>query len=628
MSFEKIKNIINDKSRLILYLSIIIYIILFSFLSLKKYYIFGYNAFDLAIFNQVFYNTIHGDWFAGTVNLNIYLADHFTPIIIFLLPFYYLKQSAESLLVIQSVFLGLSAWPLYKIALRINKDKLIALGISLIWLFNPYLHSANLFEFHLISIAVFFIFWAFYFYIKNNFPVFALFFILAILVREDISLLLLGFPLLSYLDNKKLKWKLFTFFTPLIYFFLSMKIISHFSETGNTKFIIYYSWLGGDGLLSVLWAWFSHPINFVLHILSPINIGGIFIILLPVLFLPLINKKYLLLLLFPFTQFILTSSGINFMIYLTHYILFLLPAIFISIVYSFRDIKNKKVFWGSKIIYNHKALFYFFLFFSAIYFSLTLSPIRGMAFYNYDKQKITEAKDFFLYIKDEEVVATQASFIANLSSRSFIYPLHYAYFGSGQFAYSDFDLPRVDKILLDTDDFVALLVERETSPLLQDDKRAMPTNFRRVLEDYNLTQAKNNYLLWEDKAKSSRNLKLYNIIDKPEDVNLENFLIEQTIVANLDKKSLKLSFQKHSEDYTNYIIRFYRGNYYYEVPLDYGLLPEFEWKDDKLYEFYYFPDENVESFEIFSWIGENKLGHIREVVSDLEVLSVVDKIDL
>ena len=136
--------IIKKHSNKILWVSIIIYILLFSFLSLKKYYAFGYNAFDLAIFNQVFFNTAEGRWFDMTINLNSYLADHFTPIIFLLLPIYKLIPRPETLLILQTVILALSAWPLYKISEYISKDSLISLVVAILWLVNPFIHNVNI----------------------------------------------------------------------------------------------------------------------------------------------------------------------------------------------------------------------------------------------------------------------------------------------------------------------------------------------------------------------------------------------------------------------------------------------------------------------------------------------------
>jgi len=79
-------------------LGIIIYIALFGFLSLWKYFNFHYNALDLAIINQAFYNSTLGNFFASSIHPPTYLGDHFTPILFLLLPFYFLWPRPETLL--------------------------------------------------------------------------------------------------------------------------------------------------------------------------------------------------------------------------------------------------------------------------------------------------------------------------------------------------------------------------------------------------------------------------------------------------------------------------------------------------------------------------------------------------
>ena len=182
--------------------AIFLYFIIFSWLSFKKYQGFDYNSFDLAIFNQVFFNTAHGRLFDLTINLHNYLGDHFEPMILLLLPFYLSKSSPVTLLFLQSAIIALSAWPLYLIAKKVLSKSSLALLIAILWLLNPFVHSANLYEFHLLAFAPFFFFWTFYFYQQNKFKLFCLFFILSLLVREDISLLLVSFAFLSYLDKK------------------------------------------------------------------------------------------------------------------------------------------------------------------------------------------------------------------------------------------------------------------------------------------------------------------------------------------------------------------------------------------------------------------------------------------
>ena len=108
----KIKQLVEKKVSTILILLIGLYIIVFISISLWKYYNFGYNAIDLAIFNQVFYNTSIGDVFAMTIHPHSYLGDHFGLIILLLTPIYMLFRSPVVLLILQTIIIALSAWPL------------------------------------------------------------------------------------------------------------------------------------------------------------------------------------------------------------------------------------------------------------------------------------------------------------------------------------------------------------------------------------------------------------------------------------------------------------------------------------------------------------------------------------
>ena len=70
----------------ILWLAIVLYVVVFSLVSIYKYTHFLYNGIDLAIINNVFWNTVHGHWFWSSIQGHSYLGDHCSPILILLLP--------------------------------------------------------------------------------------------------------------------------------------------------------------------------------------------------------------------------------------------------------------------------------------------------------------------------------------------------------------------------------------------------------------------------------------------------------------------------------------------------------------------------------------------------------------
>lgn len=621
---------IRKQANKILWVAILLQTVLFSGLSLRKYNNFDYNVFDLAIFNQVFYNSVSGRLFDLSFNLHTYLADHFTPIIIFLLPFYYFISRPETLLILQSFILALCAWPIYVIGYKVLKNKTVSLGIVFLWLINFIVHSGNLFEWHLLPLAVFFIFWSFYFYQQKNFKWWLVFFILTLLVREDMVWPLLGFLPLAILEKRSKKW-IISPLLGLIYFIFAIGIISFFNAGATNKFLVYYSWLGGDSWLSVLWAWLSHPMAFLAHIFSFNSLFNTFIILLSVALLSLFSLRYLWLLALAWLQLVLTAGGINSLVYSMHYGLIFLPALFIATIFSIAKIMSADKFMGRDLIVKNKNFFLVLLVFSMLYLAVFLSPVKNIIFYQEDTFLKSNKNFFISQIPTGASLISSANLAPVLSNRQYIYPLQYAYFGRGQFYLENFDVPEIDYILMDTEDMLAVLSYWRQSKLFWQNhfNNLVPDDFRNYLEDYQLVLAKNNLLLWQNRkiSSASLDLPLYNLA---EDKNYEG----QSLVAGSNYQILEdnnyniltIAYQKQYAKDKDYLLRFYGPDYYFDVPLDYGLWPAADWSSDKPNNFYYYLSKDIASYQIFAWSGEVILGDRRQAEIDLALEEVSSKV--
>ena len=250
---KKMANRWRQKPGLVLGWAIAVYTLIFSLIASWKYFNFGYNALDLAIINQVFYNSSLGNFFASSIHPSSYLGDHFTPFLFILLPFYSLAKSPLTLLLGQTVILGLSAWPLYLIARKIINNHW-GLLIASAWLLNPFVQNVNLFEFSFLPFAGFFIFWAVYCYQTGRFWPAVLFTSLALLVREDVALVIFMLGLIILLEREKfgprtkvwLKWWLTLTILSVVYFIAALKFSSNFAVAGQYKFLLYYAWLGNS----------------------------------------------------------------------------------------------------------------------------------------------------------------------------------------------------------------------------------------------------------------------------------------------------------------------------------------------------------------------------------------------
>lgn len=189
---------------LILYNSILIPLVLF------KYYSFGLRfPEDHASINQALFNTIHGRSLAVTCsgyifnNWNI-LGDHFTPILLLLVPFYYLWQDAGVLLIIQVLVISIGAVPIYFIARDRLKNEWIGVLISTVYLLYPLFTKSVFCEFRVDYLAMVFLFFAFWNLERKRYLLLLLFILLSLLCKENvfIATILIGLYILFLRDLK------------------------------------------------------------------------------------------------------------------------------------------------------------------------------------------------------------------------------------------------------------------------------------------------------------------------------------------------------------------------------------------------------------------------------------------
>jgi uncharacterized membrane protein len=148
------------------------------------------SGYDLGIYDSLLWNMLHGGSFYKTPPWagpgRSHFGNHAEFVAYVLLPFYALKQNGGTLLIIQSAFLGSAAIPLYKLARR-HIDAWPACILALTYLLYPALHGENLFEFHFLPFGPFMLWWAWYFLEARRDRWAAVFVLLTLACREDVS---------------------------------------------------------------------------------------------------------------------------------------------------------------------------------------------------------------------------------------------------------------------------------------------------------------------------------------------------------------------------------------------------------------------------------------------------------
>lgn len=184
----------RDLSEFAVLLFIIVYGSVFSYFTILKYEAFTAYAWDLGIFDQALWTTIHdGKLFYFTVELFInpsgsFFGSHFSPILFLVLPFYALHPGPQTLLVFQSFILALGAIPLYFYTKDTIGHKTAAVGFSLAYLAYTPLQGVNWFDFHVQSFLPLFLFSAMYFLKKEKWLPYFAFIFLALSVEEHVPL--------------------------------------------------------------------------------------------------------------------------------------------------------------------------------------------------------------------------------------------------------------------------------------------------------------------------------------------------------------------------------------------------------------------------------------------------------
>jgi len=129
------------------------YIVWFSYYT-TIWHLSGRSGYDLAIEDNILWNIVHGGHFfhaAPTLGpTGSHFRRHATLVAYLLAPFYALHQSAEMVLILQSVLQGLAAVPLFLFARRRLGDAAGCL-IAIVYLFQPALQESNLFEAHYVK---------------------------------------------------------------------------------------------------------------------------------------------------------------------------------------------------------------------------------------------------------------------------------------------------------------------------------------------------------------------------------------------------------------------------------------------------------------------------------------------
>ena len=356
---------------IILCTAIALYIVVFSIFTGFRHYNFQTQTWDMAIYEQVIWNTAHGRVMQSSIEeVPNHLGVHFGPLLFMLAPIYAVFPSTYLLLFLQTAALALGSWPLFLLARRVLQHERLALAVSGAYLLSPSLHWVNTFDFHPISFLVPFLIAAVYFAVSARLGWSVLFFALAASTKEDAILVVLFtalfLALLRYKEHNVARrllsgrFALIVAASALASFIITVTLLMPAFGGGLLRMDRYSQFGGSAGEIIKQIA--TNPLLVVQTIASVKKLLYAFWIFLPLLFFPFFSWRALILLVPGLAENLLTDFSSQFSsIY--QYDAVLIGGLFIATVFGIRATLRRFPACGRHLCYLllGAAIFVFFL---------------------------------------------------------------------------------------------------------------------------------------------------------------------------------------------------------------------------------------------------------------------------
>jgi uncharacterized membrane protein len=213
-------------------------------------------GFDLAIQEQIIWNTAHGRWVATSAGseANAFGRDLMLLDVLLALPYKALPDT-RTLLALQTLAVAAGVIPLYALARR-RLSPLAGLAFGAAYLAYKPLHFLNLYEFQLRAFALAPLLGMFYFLDKEEMRAFLVCAALALCTRSDVALSVAMFGVYALVARKPGRFAASALLLGAAWFATAiLVVVPHFSNGSSFRFFEWYSNLGatpGEALHTVL----------------------------------------------------------------------------------------------------------------------------------------------------------------------------------------------------------------------------------------------------------------------------------------------------------------------------------------------------------------------------------------
>src|SRR5215469_16577008 len=217
---------------------------------------FRSNAEDMGIMDQALWTTLHGALLHQTICNSISdtnclgdisrFAIHFEPLMLPISLLYFVAPSPKTLMLLQALVVAVGAFPVYWIACRRLQSPLAGVGFALAYLLYPAQQSAEIFDFHAVTLAITFLMFALYFMLTRNNVGLIIACLLALTTKEEVPVDVIMIGLAIIVFQRRYRIGLGLIALSLVWLAVSLVVMHAFSPLGHSSTASRYSYLGSS----------------------------------------------------------------------------------------------------------------------------------------------------------------------------------------------------------------------------------------------------------------------------------------------------------------------------------------------------------------------------------------------
>jgi uncharacterized membrane protein len=433
----------------------LVFFLFTSLLTLNRHFSF-YSSYDQGIFNQVFWNGTHGNFFQSTLSSQLStnvvhsgevpavnyhrLGQHFTPALLLWLPIYYLFPHPATLTVLQVTLVTAAGLVLYALA-RIYLDRAIATLITLSFYGANAILGPTLANFHDISQIPLFVFSLLLAMEKRWWWLFWFLVICLLAVREDSGITLFGIGAYMVLSRRFPRIGLVVCSVSFLYIIaLTNLIMPLFSDDIAKRFMLerFGQYADGDeaSTLEILGNMITNPWRLLVELFTPWW-GTIKYLLgqwLPLAFIPAVAPWAWIITIFPLLKLFL-GQGDTVLAISLRYAMSVAPGLFYGAILwwagqGFGNWQQKLADCKPRNLKPQFRRFWIFCICLSLFFTITSNPSRTLSFMIPDSvnplvyvslpeqwQRVPQIRELLAKIPNDASVSATTYLIPHLSSR-------------------------------------------------------------------------------------------------------------------------------------------------------------------------------------------------------------------